>query len=111
MKAPGFEPRGIAIAGSFTAGADSQGGPRLILRDGGTGVGHVIGGRRVPSNTGPERANADILLRTDGRSMTEEDGPTALWADFGSWPGLIIHFPTNPESSSVGAGGRWAIGA
>ncbi|MDO9022950.1 MAG: hypothetical protein Q8S73_05750 [Deltaproteobacteria bacterium] len=50
---------------------------------------------------------APVWLRTDGRTWTEEDGPTAMWSAYGTTQGLVRFFPTLPGGAGVGARGSW----
>lgn len=106
---PAADGRGLRIAGGASGRADAEGGPRLVFRNAPMELGHDVEGQRNPPVKQGEGELAPVLLRTDGRSWTEDDGPAALWADYGSWPGLVLFFPTLPESSQVGSEARWKI--
>ena len=96
-------PRGIELNGGFTGEHRNQGGDRLVLTNTSLEMGHVIGERRNPPTQQEAGSLAEIRLSTDGRRWLEEDGPTALWSAFGTWPGLVLFFPALPESGKAGS--------
>lgn len=66
----------------------------------------VAGGVRLPTAHVTERGAA-TLLRTDGLSWREEDGPTTIWNAYGTFPGLVRFFPTLPSATELGATTPW----
>jgi hypothetical protein len=52
---------------------------------------------------------AHVILVTDGRRFSENDGPTALFDQLGTQGGLALLFPTIPASAAVGAETDWEI--
>jgi hypothetical protein len=100
---------GLLLVGGAKGVGENHDGSRLALRSTAIEIGHVVEGIRSPALKQAEGGIAPILLRTDGRSMTEEDGPTSLWSAFGTWPGWVLFFPTLPDGAEAGSEGRWEI--
>ena len=67
---------------------------------------HLTGEVRAPALR-DEGIAAPMLLRTDGRGWLEEDGPTATWSAYGTFPGLVRFFPTLPPTTRAGSSAPW----
>jgi len=57
----------------------------------------------------PQDGFAWPRLQTDGRAISEVDGPTQIWSAMGTQGGLVWFFPPMPESAAAGASTAWEI--
>ncbi len=95
----------IGMEASGRVEGDARGGVaslRVLWRE----LRHVQGGAR----SAPQREEgvaAPVLLRVDGRDLREVDGPTTMWAAYGTFGGLVRFFPTLPAGPAAGATTAW----
>lgn len=100
----GLGPQGIEARGVAEGEADAGGTWTLGVRY--RELAHLMGEVRAPASR-DEGIAAPMLLRTDGRGWREEDGPTATWSAYGTFPGLVRFFPTLPATPRAGSFSRW----
>ena len=91
-KLPPMEKSGIQMEGGFTlSNRDPEG---LVIQNREILMSHVRGETVNPGVTQPAGSLAPIYLKKtqDGYGLQEVEGPTSLWAAFGSFPGFTVFF-------------------
>lgn len=105
MRREGMPTQGLSLRGRIEG--DAPGGQwSLSVAWQEAGQLLVAGNARLPTAHVTDRGAA-TLLRTDGRSWREEDGPTTIWSASGTFPGLVRFFPTLPSGAELGATTPW----
>ncbi len=105
MRAQGMPTQGLSLRGRIEGEAPGdQWSLSVVWQEGGHLL--VAGNVRLPTAHVTERGAA-TLLRTDGRSWREEDGPTTIWSANGTFSGLVRFFPTLPSGAALGASTPW----
>jgi hypothetical protein len=100
---------GMAFDGTFTVLPAEGGHGSREIRNGPISLAHVRDGVRNPGSVQPEDTLARIRLDSDARTLAERDGPTSLWAAYGSLPGLVLFWPTLPDGPRTGTTATWAF--
>ena len=100
---------GMVIDGSATARPSEHEGADWALHNGEIEIAHVREGTRNPGGTQVPDTLAPILLHSAGRGLAEVDGPTSLWAAYGTFTGLVLFWPDLPRRSRPGSKTSWSF--
>jgi hypothetical protein len=107
--APGRPQTGMRADLMLNADRDAEREGRFVLRLHQTHLSRLAEGRREDLKRQLSATFAPVWLNTDGRTWSEEDGPTSLWSAFGTFPGMLPFFPALPEGVAPGSETAWQI--
>ena len=106
---PDIPRQGLNVEGSFSMAKRGEEGIGVLY--GQIELAHLREGGKNPASTQPAGTLAETWLSTkpEGRTLSEEDGPTSAWAAYGSMPGMVVFFPALPTAPQPGSERNWPM--